>query len=155
MYLALILKTNLAHCATDNILNLKLKSLMNLFLFFNEQATFHEKIWRKMMRELTEGECWVMVAAMITAAITIIATSFNLKNDTCVDEKVENAQLLIKNAELINARKYIETGVCYDFEDSGQRVCRNGKMGNSMADAGKIYVTDLPLEGIVSQENNE
>mgnify|MGYP003611055113 CR=1 FL=1 len=101
------------------------------------------------MRKFDESEIYLITLAMAVAAVTIVITAYLMRTDTCVDEKVENASLILKMSEMNQNAKNLSFGECYDFPESQQRVCRLSKyISDPMA--GKIIVIEVPQDGTLS-----
>jgi hypothetical protein len=88
----------------------------------------------------------VIVACCISICVALV--SYNFAPSNCVDEKVKISEQLTAIDKLKSARKYIEAGVCYDFPESDQIVCRNSAFADF--EPGKIIVSDLNTEGAVT-----
>lgn len=97
---------------------------------------------------MNPDKAFVIVGCCISICIVLIFISYNLTQITCVDEKVKISEQLVTIDKLQKARKYIEAGVCYDFPESDQIVCRNSLYDKT--GPGKITVHDSNRDGVVT-----
>lgn len=94
----------------------------------------------------------VIQVACVVAGISIISTAIALAPDTCVDEKVANAQLILEKAKIINDNYIMKPNTCVEYKSTNQILCR--KRAGSQS-TGSLYIKELNTDGKMISEGDE
>lgn len=98
-----------------------------------------------MQIELNKVTGWTFTGLAAIAGVTIIMTAFAMRPHapvSCVDQKVEIADLTAQLAASRTERAEIAFGTCHQYDSQGQQVCR--KRANY---GGDLYIIDIKTTG--------